>query len=163
MGKTPRPVVVAEANNAKQRDTKKTIALRKKGEPTIKSSGLECPKHLPPDVKAEWNTIVGLYAELSAKIVYDLDKNALEVYCQAMVRYRKAIQKVYETSEVYVFRQEAKINPWLKVADEATVQIKRYGEMLLLDPISRARVGMAAAREEELAPIAKLLMGGRPK
>jgi P27 family predicted phage terminase small subunit len=90
----------------------------------------------------------------------DLDKNALEVYCENFVIFRKAMEKVRETTEVYKSEQGPKINPWLKVANDASTQMKKYSEILLLDPVSRARVGLAKTKAEEEDPMEKLLRGG---
>ena len=81
-----------------------------------------------------------------------MDQNALEIYCEAVVTYQKAMAKVRETAEVYASKQDnnrPKKNPWLTVANDASDQIKKYGEILLLDPVSRARVGLAKANEED--------------
>jgi len=156
-GRRASPALVVAKNNHKQHDTKKTLEARKNGEPKTISEDLECPKRLTKEAQEEWKTLVSLYRELSESLLGDLDKNALEVYCEAMVRFRKAMDKVHETSEVYKFKDELRINPWLKVADEASAVIKKYGEMLLLDPVSRARVGLARSKEQELTPLANFL------
>jgi phage terminase small subunit len=67
--------------------------------------------------------------------------------------------KVRESSEVYKAENGPKVNPWLRVANDAATQIKKYGEILLLDPVSRARVGLAKSKQEELDPMAALLGG----
>jgi P27 family predicted phage terminase small subunit len=121
--------------------SKAQLAKRVKSEPKTISESLECPKRMTKEAQEEWKTLVALFKELSESLLGDLDRNALEIYCEAMVGYRKAMDKVHETSEVYKFRDELRINPWLKVAGDASAVVKKYGEMLLLDPVSRARVG----------------------
>lgn len=150
-GRKPYPYEVMKATNDHNRLTKKTLEAREKNEPKIKSAKLRCPKHLSEDAKIEWKRIVKLYREFDAPILNDLDINALEVYCEALVTYRKAINMVRQTAEVAKFKGDDKQrkNPWLTVANEAANQIKKYGEILLLDPVSRARVGLAKSKQED--------------
>jgi P27 family predicted phage terminase small subunit len=103
------------------------------------------------EAKAVWRKTVELYRDLSDPIVTDLDKNALEIYCENMVTFRHAMSKLRETQEVYTSRTDPnkpRKNPWLQVANEASMICKKYGELLLLDPISRTRAGLAKAKEE---------------
>ena len=159
-GRHPRPFTIVNANNNKLHHTQAELDARKRNEPKIDSVQLKCPRHLTPEAKKEWRRIVKLYGELKEPIITDLDVNALEIYCEALVTYRKAMRKVRETSEVYRAKsdpEKPRKNPWLLVANDASVQIKRYGEILLLDPVSRARVGLAKAKEEDLSPMAAFL------
>jgi P27 family predicted phage terminase small subunit len=153
-GRKPYPFQIVESTNDKHRLTKDALANRKKNEPTIKSNRLRCPMHLSLDAKKEWRRIVKLYGEIKEPILSDLDCNALEIYCEALVTYRKATLKVRETSEVYASLQGPKVNPWLRVANDSATQIKKYGEILLLDPVSRARIGIAKSNDEDLSPMA---------
>ena len=84
----------------------------------------------------------------------------MEIYCEALVTYRKAMLNVRKTTEVYIDKQDQskpKRNPWLTVANEAAMQIKKYGEILLLDPVSRARVGMAKSNDETEDPMSAFI------
>lgn len=158
-GRKPYPFTVMESTNDKNRLTKKDLETRKKNEPRINSAVLKCPQHISDEAKKEWRRIVKLYKELDKPILSDLDVNALEIYCEALVTYRKAMAKVRETAEVYMNKSEnkPKKNPWLTVANEAATQIKKYGEILLLDPVSRARAGMVKKDDKEESPMAKYL------
>ncbi len=159
-GRKPYPHAVMAATNDRQRLTKDELARRKENEPQIQSCKLTCPSHLTDDAKKEWRRIVKLYKEFEEPIMSDLDVNALEIYCESLVTYRKAMKKVRETAEVYVSKTEQnhpKKNPWLTVANEASAQIKKYGEVLLLDPVSRARAGLAKAKQDDDNPMAEYL------
>jgi P27 family predicted phage terminase small subunit len=140
-----------DATNDRQRLMKDELRQRGKHEPSVKSNHLKCPNHLCEDAKKEWRRIVKLYGEFKTPILCDLDCNALEVYCNAVVTYRKAKQKVIETSEVYMRKGDPtpRKNPWQRVADEAAEQMKKYSEQLLLTPVSRARFGLAMAKKDE--------------
>jgi len=157
-GRKPYPYEVIEVNNDKCRYTKEQLESRKANQPKINSVTLKCPQNLSDDAKKEWKRIVKLYQELSHPLINDLDVNALEIYCEAVVTYRKAMQKVRETSEVYVSKTDPnkpRKNPWLTVANEAAIQVKKYGEILLLDPVSRARAGLVKKKDEDLSPMGR--------
>ena len=159
-GRKAYPFAVMEATNDKNRLTKEELDRRKSNEPRVNSSYLRCPVHLSIEAKKEWRRITKLYKEFEKPLLSDLDVNALEIYCESLVTYRKAMQKVRETAEVYMSKADQnrpKKNPWLTVANEAATQIKKYGEILLLDPVSRARVGLAKSKDEELSPMAAFL------
>jgi P27 family predicted phage terminase small subunit len=159
-GRKPHPFQIVEANAKKQKTSRKKIEGRKNNQPSIDTSNLICPEHISPEGKEEWKRIVDLYRELNQPIINDLDINALEIYCESLVTYRKAMLKVRETSEVYKSEYGPKVNPWLKVANDASIQVKKYGDILLLDPVSRARVGLAKSKNEEIDPMEALIRGG---
>jgi P27 family predicted phage terminase small subunit len=124
------------------------INARNEKEPRIKSNYLVCPRRLSKEVQAEWRRIVKLYRELEEPIITDLDINALEVYCEAVVSFKNTMAKVRASGEVIRIDGVWKMNPCLRTANEASNVIRRYGEILLLDPVSRARVGLAKAKQE---------------
>lgn len=159
-GRKAHPYQIVNANAKEQKTAKKKLEGRKNNEPKINSFELICPQHLTEEAKIEWDRIKTLYQELDQPIMSDLDVNALEIYCESIVTYRKAMQKVKESSEVYKSETGPKVNPWLRVANEASKQVKKYGELLLLDPVSRARIGLAKSKKEELDPMEALLRGG---
>lgn len=158
-GRKPYPFTVMETTNDKNRLTKDQLKGRKENEPKVSSAALRCPGHMSNEAKKEWKRIVKLYRELDQPIMSDLDVNALEIYCEAVATYRKAMAKVRETAEVYVSKSDQnkpKKNPWLTVANEAATQVKKYGEILLLDPVSRARVGLEKSKPKK-SPMADYL------
>jgi len=157
-GRKPYPFQVIEATNReKSRKTIAELATRKSNEPKINSAKLWCPAHLSELAKKEWRRIARLYRELKDPIINDLDLNALEIYCEAVVTYQKAMAEVRKTTEVYMASTGAKINPWLTVANNAALLMKKYGEALLLDPVSRARAGLAKAKVPEKSGMAEFL------
>src|SRR5512137_1814077 len=124
--------------------------------PKVASSELKCPAHLCPAARKEWKRLVKLYQELEEPIITDLDVHALEIYCETLVTYRKATQKVREFSEVYTSRTDPsrpRINPWFSIAADAANQMKKFSDILLMDPVSRAKVGLAKTRKEDLSPM----------
>lgn len=161
IGRKAYPFSIMDASNDQNRLTKKELRSREANEPHIHSHILKCPGHISKAAKQEWKRIVKLYQELDKPILSDLDVNALEIYCEAVVTYRKAMGKVHETSEVYVSKTEQskpRKNPWLSIANDAAAQIRKYGEILLLDPVSRARIGLTKKNESELSPVGRFLL-----
>ncbi|MFA6308618.1 MAG: phage terminase small subunit P27 family [Clostridia bacterium] len=151
-GRKPYPFEQIKANNDKIRKTQAQLELRSR-EPRIKSNELSCPEHLCDEVKKEWQRIVSLYQELNGDFICDLDINAIEIYCEALLTYRKAMKKVRETSEVIAQDGRPKKNPWMTIANEASITIKRYGEALLLEPVGRAR--SVIANKDDKKPVNK--------
>ncbi|KUO73437.1 MAG: hypothetical protein APF81_19700 [Desulfosporosinus sp. BRH_c37] len=150
-GRKAYPASLMLATNDKNRLTKEQLENRLQNEPKPKSSVLTTPSWLRSDAKNEWERIVGLFRDMDDMILSDLDTNALEIYCESVVTYRKAMAKVRESNEVYVSKDDPnhpKRNPWLSVANEAAMQVKKYGEVLCLDPVSRARVGLGKSRKD---------------
>jgi P27 family predicted phage terminase small subunit len=116
------------------------------------NANLKVPKHLSPEAKSEWRKLVALYRHMDPPVITDMDVHVLEVYCNAVVRYRKAIVKLAETSEVYTSKQnpgKPRVNPWHTIAENAAITIARFGQSLMVDPVSRARFGLANAKNEE--------------
>jgi P27 family predicted phage terminase small subunit len=148
-GRKPHPFQLIDENN---KLSKAKIAARKRNQPQTQSSKLWCPTHLCDEAKKEWRRVVKLYRELDKDLISDLDVASLEVYCESVATYQKAMSEVHKTTEVYMTSAGPKTNPWLTVANNAAIQIKRYGEVLLLDPVSRARAGLAITKTEEKAP-----------
>lgn len=148
-GRKPYPFQVIQANNGKDHFTADILKARENNQLSIQSAKLWCPKHISEAAKKEWHRIVRLYKELKDPIINDLDVNALEIYCEAVVTYQKAMGEVRKTTEVYVDSSGPKKNPWLTIANDAAQLMKKYGEALLLDPVSRARAGLAKAKAEK--------------
>lgn len=145
-GRKPHPFQLIDGNN---KLSKAEMAARKRNQPNIQSATLRCPPGLGDEAKKEWRRIVKLYKELDEGLINDLDITTLAVYCEAVATYQKAMEKIHKTTEVYMTDQGAKINPWLVVANNASVQIKKFGELLLLAPVSRARAGLAKTKAEQ--------------
>ena len=143
------PAQIISLNNKRLKIKNETVQKRIKNEPKIESVNLKCPKSLSPEAQKEWKRIVKLYEEFTEPIICDLDVNVLQIYCEAFERYNKALVNITKSSEVVMISNTAKMNPWLRVANDAANIMRQYGELLLLDPVSRARVGLAKTKTEE--------------
>ena len=153
-GRKPYPMSMITATN-KQHEGKKALAERTKNEPKLDSARLTCPSHLNEESKKEWRRIVKLYKQLDNPIVTDLDRNALEVYCENFSIFRQAHREIKASALLYKDRAgEARRNPYVIIANQASDQMKKYGEVLLLDPVSRARSSLTQNKKpEDMTPI----------
>lgn len=133
------------------------LEKRAAGEPKINSVKLRCPSRLSDEAKKEWRRLVKLYRELDEQLLNDLDVNALMVYCEAVVDYNEAKEKLSMMEKIYArptaFGNTPTVNPWVGIADLAAATMKKFGDALLLDPVSRARIGIAKSKEENLSPM----------
>jgi P27 family predicted phage terminase small subunit len=133
------------------------LEKRRANEPKIDSARLRCPSRLSNEAKKEWRRLVKLYRGLEEPLLNDLDVNALMVYCEAAVDYAEAKEKLKFSEKIYArpgaFGPVPSVNPWVTIADLAAANMKKFGDILLLDPISRARVGLAKSKEENLSPM----------
>ena len=159
MGRRPLPFEVIRGQNGRVRKTKAELDAREAAEPRLPVSDMKCPRTLSADARKEWHKITKLYLEMENQVITDLDLSALEVFCENLVIWRKAMRKLQESSEVYSIKgdPQPRVNPWLLVADKAAANMRKYGEVLLLDPVSRARIGMAKSKEEDLDPMSVFL------
>jgi P27 family predicted phage terminase small subunit len=161
-GRTAKPTTLINMTNRKvNKIGKDKLDARAKAEPKAKSAFLKCPDRLNEAAASEWHRIVALYREFENEIMNDLDEDMLMVYCEAVVTYKLAMDKVKDTAAVYKSPKDAepKINPWLTVANSASDIMRKNSDMLLLNPVSRARAGLAIAKasEEALSPMASFL------
>lgn len=139
------PIPFSVIDKKKNFMTKGEIEAREKNEPKIKSDKMTPPKSLSYDAKKEWKAIIKLYKELDIPIFNDLDKNALEVYCEYMALFKNT-KKEFEDEGGKAVDYNLK-NKKLDVMKECAMMCHKYGNILLLDPTSRARMGVIAEKK----------------
>lgn len=147
-GRKPYPIATLVSDNKNRRITQAELKKRME-EPSIGSNELTKPDSLSEEAGVEWDRISALYKELNNNYICNLDANALEIYCEALVTYRRAIKMVRKSSEVLKLDGTLKKNPWQTVANEASTIIKKYGENLLLDPVGRARAAIGNKKDDK--------------
>lgn len=131
--------------NDKGRLTQEQLQHRLENEPQPKSFKLSVPSWLCPEAKKEWKRIVKLFSGMDRPILSDLDISALAIYCEAVARYKEAMEKVHVQGKIIVTKDNPNKpirNPWAIEADSAALQIKKFSEVLCLNPVARARAGM---------------------
>jgi len=149
--------------------SKKLIAIRAEEEAkfNVTPNDLEYPEDLSDKAKKEWDRIVALYRDLQDPILNDLDKDALRVYCEAVVTYKEnmaVVRKEGYVLESINYKGHPKSEPsiYLRNATNASETMRKYGAVLLLDPISRARIAVIKTNQrnkEEMDEMEMLIKG----
>lgn len=105
----------------------------------------DCPAHLTPDARAEWDRIMPLLIRL--KIVSEIDTAALALYCQSYGRWQEAERKIAEMKEKGGDGLLVKApsgypiqNPYLAIANRAMEDCNKYLQQFGLSPAARTRV-----------------------
>ncbi len=161
-GRNPKIVETIEVDNSKTHYTKAEIEARTLNTPTLLSRRLYPPKWLNQAGRNEWKRIVRL-AKRSG-IFNALDTNALGMYCQSYGRaveaydeYKKLKHLMGEDKNVLVM-SSGKINPLIRLMQQEEEQCRKWSAVLGLDPVGRARLGLAKAKHaDDDDPMAQLL------
>jgi P27 family predicted phage terminase small subunit len=137
-GRKPTPTGIRRANgNPGKRAWNHAEPVAPEGLP-------DCPPHLSPVARAEWDRI--------AQALYDMgvltlvDRAALAAYCQAYARWVEAEEKLKETPVMlrtpsgYVQQ-----SPWLSVANRQLELMGRYMAELGITPAARSRLKIDTA------------------
>lgn len=116
-----------------------------KGETTPDVAIPDCPDHLTPEGKAEWDRITPLL--LRYRLVTEIDTAALALYCQAYGRWKEAERKIAEMREKGGDGLLVKApsgypiqNPYLAIANRAMEDCHKYLQQFGLSPSARTRV-----------------------
>lgn len=123
---------------------------------------LKCPKDMSPVAKKEWKRIMGLYRQMEADILNDLDITALTMYCESFAQYKSAqkdwvqVQKVVTTN----VNSQRTLDKIRSVMNDQVKVVCQLSEQLCLTPVGRARMGIAMAKKKEQSSLAKLFQGG---
>lgn len=114
-------------------------------EPVPEIVAPDCPPHLTPDAKAEWERIMPVLVRL--KVVSELDTAALALYCQAYARWQEAERKIADMKEKGGDGLLVKApsgypiqNPYLAIANRAMEDCHKYLQQFGLSPAARTRV-----------------------
>lgn len=160
-GRKPSPSKTIDRNDTHY--SKEEVEKRMIAEEKIKTADrLEPPSGMSSFAKKEWKRIMGLYRQMEADILNDLDISALMMYCEAYAVYRKAekvwvnFSKIKDPSDTdYKVFNRARI----QMNDQVKV-VCQLSEQLCLTPVGRARMGIAMAKKKEQSSLAKLFQGG---
>ena len=150
-GRRPYPLRVIESKKTKPYIKAELDDLRKK-ELVPGASVLRCPGRLSADEQKEWRRIVRLYRDIDENLLSNLDSNLLEQYVVEWVRWKKAQDEIRKTSEVVRDLNNPRKtmpNPWLEVERSASTVCMRIGSLLMLDVVSRAKMGAKKDPAEE--------------
>ena len=117
-------------------------------EPEPKTRIPACPFHLSGDAKKEWERVAPLLENL--RLLSDIDRAALALYCQAWSRWLEAEQAL-KTYGVMVKSPNGfpMQSPYLAVANKAMEQIRAMLTEFGMSPSSRSRVHVTPQVDEE--------------
>lgn len=143
-GRKPRPTTLIDAD-AKR--TKREKFDRRENEIECKQNDLKCPTDMTPDAKKEWKRVIGLYNGIDAKILTDLDIQALRMYCEQSAIYNNATKQLAQFETLVTTNVEGQkiINYLTKLIEKSSKIIISLSEQLCLTPVGRARLGLANA------------------
>lgn len=163
-GRMPKTIQQIEKDNSRTRYTKAEIEARKELTPSIDRATLRVPAWLDETAKKEWRRIIRL--SRGSGIYTDLDTNALGMYCKAFSRAMEAYAE-YDKLKERVLKEnpdanlmitkDKRPNPLLKIAMEAEDQCRKWSAILGIDPVSRARIGIARKKAVMFDPLDDLL------
>lgn len=149
-GRKPKPTKIKEleGNPGKR-------ALNKK-EPKPDPAIPECPKHLEGDARTEWNRIMQELYKL--KIISNVDRAALAVYCTAWADYVKACTTLKKEGEVIISDKGGTYqNPWMAIKKRSMDQMVKFAAEFGMTPSSRSRIKVDESDPEE--ELEKMLFG----
>lgn len=103
----------------------------------------ECPSHFAGEEKQEWDRVSKQLVDLGLLSV--IDRAALAAYCQAWARWVEAEQHVRLSGLIVKAKENGKplVNPYLRIADQAMMQMRAFMVEFGLTPASRSRVHAA--------------------
>jgi P27 family predicted phage terminase small subunit len=147
-GRKPKLIEAIAADNSATRYTKAEIEARELNTPQLVSRRLYPPKWLARQ----------------AGIFNGLDVNALGMYCQSYGRaveayneYKK-LKRLMGTDKNVLVMSSGKINPLIRLMQQEEEQCRKWSAVLGLDPVGRARLGLAKAKHAaDEDPMSQLL------
>ena len=160
-GRKPLPAAMIDTKQSKQKkdDIQKRKQVEEQVNPSPKSK-LPTPSYLSPLAKKEWRRIMKLYEDMDIKILSDLDKTPLVMYCEAVAIYQKCQEKWKQFDSVMVGSNEAqrRIDNCFNLMNKQIKIINDLAEQLCLTPIARAKMGMIAlnGKEKKQNPISEI-------
>jgi P27 family predicted phage terminase small subunit len=157
-GRKPLPASLVDATDLKR--SKEEIRVRKKAEAKLNTTAeLKCPKYVSDEARKEWNRLMKLYKAMETNILSDLDITALVMYCEATAIYKKAHEVWTKYNAVVASNPEAQrvLDKCFYTMERQTKIVNQLAEQLCLTPVGRARMGMAAIKNNGPSELEKLL------
>ena len=119
-----------------------------KNEPKPKAAGHRAPLGLSKLALKHWHTVAKQLSE--ARILTELDKPALILYCEAWARWREATDQVSDRGMLVKSPSGYPMqNPYLAIANKAFEQMQKMLVEFGMTPSSRSRIQVAEGEEED--------------
>lgn len=153
-GRKPYAIAPEKSSNEEK---EKRIETQQNLQTTAK---LSVPKHLSDRAKKEWRRTMKLYGQMETKILMDLDRTALIMYCEAYAAYAIAHEFWTTTLQCTVISSNPKtqsvIDKTLAIMEKQTNIVNKLAEQLCLTPVGRTRMGITPEKEKTNAFLAFL-------
>lgn len=115
-------------------------------EPTPKTDNIKMPANLSPLAQSQWEQICEQL--IDARIMTNIDVQALAMYCEAYALWRDATDKINTTGAVVKGKDGYPVrSPFLFVAQKAFEQMKSMLTEFGMTPSSRAKVSTTNGSE----------------
>jgi P27 family predicted phage terminase small subunit len=134
-GRKPKPTALklAEGNPGKRRING--------AEPLPPRSLPDCPPHLAPEARAEWDRLAVMLNAIG--LLTQVDRTTMAAYCQCYARWVEAEQKLAETPALLRMPSGyIQQSPWLTIANKSLELMIKYMAELGLTPASRSRLAI---------------------
>jgi P27 family predicted phage terminase small subunit len=128
-------------------------------EPNAPTGAPDCPEYLDDLAKAEWDAICGILSDMG--LLSRADKTAIELYCEAYSRYRKAQATVAKVGAV-ILSPEKKyplVNPYHTIMRQAAKDCKELLIQFGLTPSARSKMGQDVRDRSDAADPWPALIG----
>lgn len=128
-------------------------------EPKPKIKIPQCPDFLSDEAKQEWQRITPLLLKL--KLITEIDRTALAMYCQTYGRWRQAEEKIKADGLMKNSPNGYPIqNPYIAISNKAIDKMRGLLSEFGMSPATRSRV---KAEETTDDPVEEFLRRGRKK
>jgi len=118
------------------------------GEPQLKASRPDAPDNLSEMAKNHWDHIIDHLAD--AKLMTNLDIDALSMYCEAFARWSDANNHIKEIGPLVKSPQGFPMqSPYLQIANKSFDQMKSLLVEFGMTPSSRTRVRAIEANTKD--------------
>lgn len=160
-----KPVPAEKLDPGERKRSKRELQERADAEAKlVTTDSLSCPKYLTDEAKKEWRRVMALYRKMGAKILSDLDRSALAMYCESWAIYRTAQTRWAEYKQVVSASPESQrvLDKLVHTMNDQTKILANLSEQLCLTPVGRARMGLNPARDAEPDPLTALFDTKKP-
>lgn len=140
-GRKPKPTVIKklEGNPGKRK--------LNRGEPVPSMDKPKCPTHLSDSAKKKWRQLSEIL--YSARLLTEIDGDALSRYCEAWATWVDAKKKVTASGMVVKTALGNPIqNPYLSIANHASEQMNKIAVEFGMTPSSRSRISLPQGDNE---------------
>lgn len=149
-----RPTSAKMLDNDTLHISNEELEERIKAEPSYQSQNFELPSELYGEEEiAEWKSLVKTIREFENTPIADCDKTKMIMRCKAIVSFNKADKAWNENPQYWVEveytdehgrrKTTLKVNENYKIRKDMMGEIAKLDSDLMLDPISRAKIGKA--------------------